>query len=153
MRLISKRIQIGVSRKPSRWSFGSLFELWSVRQTSWWLLEHGLPLPVRPVSAAITWRRPSYGMVYRLLSSPCTEPRAISRRNRVSTLVLIPNPHEGYVSWEGFEQTQQTMAANGRGWGSDEVSSASHRAAALPPLRSPPERRVDVSPKYDGSRN
>jgi hypothetical protein len=30
---------------------------------------------------------------------------------------LIPNAHEGYVSWEEFERIQQAMAENVRGWG------------------------------------
>src|SRR5262249_48756965 len=50
--------------------FRKFAELGSVRQTLWWFLEHGLQVPVRPVSGEITWRRPSYGMLYRFLSSP-----------------------------------------------------------------------------------
>jgi DNA invertase Pin-like site-specific DNA recombinase len=116
--------------------FRKFVELGTVRQTLWWFLEHGLQLPVRPTSGAITWRRPSYGMLYRLLSSPVYggayaygksertlhyeqgEPRAVARRKpREQWLVLIPNAHEGYVSWEEFERIQQAMAANVRGWG------------------------------------
>ena len=116
--------------------FRKFGELGTVRQTLWWFLEHGLQLPVRPVSGEIAWRRPSYGMLYRLLSSPVYggayaygqsertlhydhgQPRAVSRRKpRAQWLVLIPNAHEGYVSWEEFERIQQAMAANVRGWG------------------------------------
>jgi DNA invertase Pin-like site-specific DNA recombinase len=116
--------------------FRKFVELGTVRQTLWWFLEHGLQLPVRAASGEITWRRPSYGMLYRLLSSPVYggayaygksertlhyeqgEPRAVSRRKpREQWLVLIPNAHEGYVSWEEFERIQQAMAANVRGWG------------------------------------
>ena len=107
-----------------------------MRQTLWWFLEHGLQLPVRTASSEITWRRPSYGMLYRILSSPVYggayaygksertvhyeqgEPRVIARRKpREQWLVLIPNAHEGYVSWEEFERIQQMMAANVRGRG------------------------------------
>ena len=116
--------------------FRKFVELGTVRQTLWWFLEHGLQLPVRPTSGEITWRRPSYGMLYRLLSSPAYggayaygksertlyyeqgEPRAVCRRkHRAQWLVLIPNAHEGYVSWEEFERIQQAMAANVRGGG------------------------------------
>ena len=116
--------------------FRKFGELGTVRQTLWWFLEHGLQLPVRPASGELTWRRPSYGMLYRFLSSPVYggayaygksertlhyeqgEPRAVSRRKpREHWLVLIPNAHEGYVSWEEFERIQQAMAANVRGWG------------------------------------
>ena len=116
--------------------FRKFVELGTVRQTLWWFLEHGLQLPVRPVSREIIWRRPSYGMLYRILSSPVYggayaygksertlhydqgEPRASCRRKpREQWLVLIPNAHEGYVSWEEFDQIQQAMAANVRGGG------------------------------------
>jgi len=75
-------------------------------------------------------------MLYRILSSPVYggayaygksertvhyeqgEPRVIARRKpREQWLVLIPNAHEGYVSWEEFERIQQMMAANVRGRG------------------------------------
>ena len=114
--------------------FRKCVELGTVRQTLWWFLEHGLQLPVRTASSEITWRRPSYGMLYRILSSPVYggaygksertvhyeqgEPRVIARRKpREQWLVLIPNAHEGYVSWEEFERIQQMMAANVRGRG------------------------------------
>jgi DNA invertase Pin-like site-specific DNA recombinase len=116
--------------------FRKFGELGTVRQTLWWFLEHGLQLPARATSNEITWRRPSYGMLYRMLSSPVYggayaygkserilhyehgEPRATARRKpRAQWLVLIPNAHEGYVSWEEFERIQQAMAANVRGWG------------------------------------
>jgi DNA invertase Pin-like site-specific DNA recombinase len=116
--------------------FRKFAELGTVRQTLCWFLEHGLQLPVRPVSGEITWRRPSYGMLYRFLSSPVYggayaygrsertlhydhgQPHAVSRRKpRAQWLVLIPNAHDGYVSWEEFERIQQAMAANVRGWG------------------------------------
>jgi len=35
---------------------------------------------------------------------------------REQWLALIPNAHEGYVSWEQFEQIQQGIASNDRGW-------------------------------------
>jgi len=116
--------------------FRKFGELGTVRQTLWWFLERGLQLPVRPVSGEITWRRPSYGTLYRILSSPVYggayaygrsertlhyedgQPRIASRRKpRAQWLVLIPNAHEGYVSWEEFERIQHAMAGNVRGWG------------------------------------
>ena len=116
--------------------FRKFVELGTARQTLWWFLEHGLQLPVRLGSGELVWRRPSYGMLYRILSSPVYggayaygksertlhyeqgEPRASYRRKpRDQWLVLIPNAHEGYVSWEEFEQIQRAMTANVRGWG------------------------------------
>ena len=145
--------------------FRKFAELGTVRQTLWWFLEHGLQLPVRPVSGEITWRRPSYGMLYRFLSSPVYggayaygrsertlhydhgEPHAVSRRKpRAQWLVLIPNAHDGYVSWEEFERIQQAMAANVRGWG--RLGAATRgpallsRPAALSTLRPQTDRLV-----------
>ena len=50
--------------------FRKFGELGTVRQTLWWFLEHGLQLPVRPASGETVWRRPSYGMLYRVLTNP-----------------------------------------------------------------------------------
>jgi DNA invertase Pin-like site-specific DNA recombinase len=116
--------------------FRKFGELGTVRQTLWWFLEHGLHLPVRPPSGELVWRRPSYGMVYRMLRNPMYggayaygktehtiqydhgEPRTCRRRRpRDRWLVLIPHAHEGYVSWDEFERIQQAMAENLRGWG------------------------------------
>jgi len=50
--------------------FQTLSELGTVRQTLSWFLEHDLQLPARSVSGEITWRRPSFGVLYRMLSNP-----------------------------------------------------------------------------------
>jgi DNA invertase Pin-like site-specific DNA recombinase len=116
--------------------FRKFVELGTVRQTLWWFLEHGLQLPVRPASSELVWRRPSYGMLYRILRNPMYggayaygkteqtieyahgEPRTSRRRRpRDRWLALIPHAHEGYVSWDEFERIQQAMAENLRGWG------------------------------------
>ena len=107
----------------------------TVRQTLSWFLEHGLQLPARSVSGEITWRRPSFGVLYRMLSNPIYggayaygktestiryeqgEPRTSARRRpREEWLAFIPHAHEGYVSWDEFERIRQTMAANTRAW-------------------------------------
>jgi DNA invertase Pin-like site-specific DNA recombinase len=115
--------------------FQKFGELGTVRQTLSWFLEHGLQLPARSVSGEVTWRRPSFGVLYRMLSNPIYggayaygktestiryeqgEPRTSSRRRpREEWLAFIPQAHEGYVSWEEFERNRQTMAANTRAW-------------------------------------
>jgi DNA invertase Pin-like site-specific DNA recombinase len=116
--------------------FRKFGELGTVRQTLWWFLEQELQLPVRPVSGELTWRRPSYGMLYGILKNPIyggayaygkTEhtiqydhgaPRSRRRRRpRDRWVALIPHAHEGYVSWDEFERIQQAMTENLRGWG------------------------------------
>ena len=121
--------------------FRKFGELGTVRQTLWWFLEHGLQLPVRPVSGELTWRRPSYGMLYRFLSSPVYggaahgrsertlhydhgQPRTGSRRKpRAQWLVLIPNAHEGYVSWRSLN----TFSTRWQGTSADGAASAPRR--------------------------
>lgn len=122
-------------------------ELGSVRQTLMWFLEQGLDMPARNQSGEIVWKRPSYHTVYRILTNPVYggayaygkteytlhyengEARKGARRKpREQWLALIPNTHEGYVSWEQFEQIQQAIASNDRGW---EQSGAVQNGPAL----------------------
>jgi DNA invertase Pin-like site-specific DNA recombinase len=128
--------------------FHKFGDLGTVRQTLSWFLEHGLQLPARSVGGEITWRRPSYGVLYRMLTNPIYggayaygktahtlqyehgEPRAAHRRRpREEWVALIPRAHEGYVSWDEFERIQQTMTANVRGW--DQAGAATRGPALL----------------------
>ena len=127
--------------------FRKLLQLGSVRQTLLWFLEQGLELPVRERNGATGWRRPAYGTVYRILTNPVyggayaygktestlryegSQPRKGSRRKpRDKWLALIPESHEGYISWEQFEQIQQMISQNLRGGGR---SGAVRRGAGL----------------------
>jgi len=127
--------------------FEKFLEMGSVRQTLLWFLEQGLEMPVRNQLGETCWKRPSYGTVYRILTGPVYggtyaygktehtihyengEPRKGSRRKpREQWLALIRNAHEGYVSWEQFEQIQQAIASNDRGW---EQSGAVQNGPAL----------------------
>jgi DNA invertase Pin-like site-specific DNA recombinase len=116
--------------------FDKFRELGSARQTLMWFLGHGLELPVRTALGETVWKRPSYGTVHRILTNPVYggayaygkteqrldyangEPRrGIRRKPREQWLALIPNAHQGYLSWEEFERIQQAMAENVRGQG------------------------------------
>jgi DNA invertase Pin-like site-specific DNA recombinase len=111
--------------------FRKFAELGTVRQTLCWFLEHGLDLPAHTPRGATHWRRPGYRALHRMLTSPVyggayaygkTEqrvryehgaPRRVSsRKPRDQWLALIPQAHEGYVSWEEFEHIQQAITAN-----------------------------------------
>ncbi len=67
--------------------FGKFQELGTVRQTFLWFIEHNLHRQAR------------------------------QRKSREQWLSLVPNTHEGYVSWEQFEQVQAAIAGNSRGLG------------------------------------
>lgn len=128
--------------------FRKLLELGSVRQTLLWFHEHGLQLPVINGREQVRWRRPSYGMVYSMLTNPtyggayaygkteqitsyaAGEPRqTIRRKPREHWLAFIPNAHDGYVSWEQFERVQAAIAQNSLGRG--HVGAAQRGAALL----------------------
>jgi DNA invertase Pin-like site-specific DNA recombinase len=114
--------------------FDKFFELGSVRQTLLWFLEHGLQLPAREPGEELTWKRPTYAMVYRILTHPAyggaytfgkTETisryengqhrKRTRRKPREQWLSLIPESHEGYVSWEQLEKIRKMIAENHRG--------------------------------------
>jgi DNA invertase Pin-like site-specific DNA recombinase len=116
--------------------FGKFAELGSVRQTLMWFLENDLQLPVQTANGDACWKRPRYANVHRILTNPAyggayaygrTEhstryeegkPRRASRRKaRDEWLALIPNTHEGYISWERFEEIQRAIGGNVRGFG------------------------------------
>jgi DNA invertase Pin-like site-specific DNA recombinase len=111
--------------------FEKVVEIGSVRQTLLWFQEQGLQFPAHTAKSEVQWKRPSYGCFYRLLTnpiyggvyaygksgpaSPCEGrlPRPGYRRKpREQWLSFIPNAHEGYVSWERFEQIQRLIKNN-----------------------------------------
>lgn len=127
--------------------FAKFQELGTARQTLLWFLEHSLDLPTcERGGKGIAWRRPNYALVHRMLTHPNyggayvygrTESRwgcegerprrGVRHRPRERWHSLIPDAHEGYVSWERFERIQETLAVNdqrGKGAGAPKKGAA-----------------------------
>jgi DNA invertase Pin-like site-specific DNA recombinase len=128
--------------------FTKFGELGSARQTLLWFLEQGLQLPARNPQGQLRWKRPRYGGVYRILTNPVyagayaygkTEwkshyeqgqaRRGVRRKPRDQWLALIPDSHEGYISWERFQRIEQMLAENYNR--SDRVGAPKQGAALL----------------------
>ncbi len=128
--------------------FRKFFERGSVRQTLVWFRKEGLELPVRLPSGATGWRRPNYARLYRMLTNPVyagayaygkTETAAHPaegkrgktkrRKPPEQWLVLLPASHEGYISWQEFQQIQGMLADNRNRPG--RVGAAKHGLALL----------------------
>jgi DNA invertase Pin-like site-specific DNA recombinase len=115
--------------------FRKFRDLGSVRQALLWFLEEGLQLPARRPDGSIVWKRPIYATLWRLLTNPLyggayaygkTEAvtayengqarRASRRKSPQQWLALIPEAHEGYISWAEFQTIQQMLGQNIQGW-------------------------------------
>jgi DNA invertase Pin-like site-specific DNA recombinase len=111
--------------------FDKVSELGSARQALLWFHEHGLDLPTRRNNGDVTWRRPSYATIHRMIDNPiyggayaygktCVAAgydgsgiRVRSRREpRVEWLALMPGAHQGYVDWERAEAIRRMVSDN-----------------------------------------
>ncbi|MFV0535654.1 MAG: recombinase family protein, partial [Cumulibacter sp.] len=120
-------------------------QLGTARQVLLWLLEEGLQLPARRPDGSSQWKRPTYSMVHNLLTHPVyggayaygkteqsasfdgvTTKKRVRRKPRQEWVALIPESHEGYISWEAFQQVGRQLAAN-----SNRDLGAPKRGAAL----------------------
>lgn len=108
--------------------FDKVAELGSARQALLWFLEQGLDLPVRYANGDVTWRRPNYATIHRMIANPIyggayaygksrSVPgydgrSGIRRKARDEWLALIPDAHEGYVSWGRAEEIRKMVSDN-----------------------------------------
>ncbi len=134
----SGRIEIDPDERVAgaiRLVFEKFREHGSCRQVHLWFLDSGLSLPVvrRNVGARhIEWRRAAYHTVHQILKNPIyagayafgrrgTRTRIVDGRARKTTGhhramadwgVLLRDNHEGYITWERFEENQRMILEN-----------------------------------------
>jgi hypothetical protein len=94
-----------------------------------WFHEHDLDLPVKQNSGDIAWRRPNYATIHRMIENPIyggayaygktasgmgygAAGVKTRRKARADWLALMPNAHEGYVSWEKAEAIRTMVSSN-----------------------------------------
>jgi excisionase family DNA binding protein len=118
--------------------FAKFTEMQSVRQVHLWLRHEGIPLPAVTYGAegrVIAWKLPVYNTILHILTNPIyTGAYAFGRtgsrvsieagrkkvvrgfkKERKDWEVLIPNHHEGYLSWADYERNLGLIADNANG--------------------------------------
>jgi DNA invertase Pin-like site-specific DNA recombinase len=115
--------------------FAKALELGSARQALLWFVDNDLEVPVarhgNRVGSEVVWKRPSYRRFLEVLKNPMYagayaygktavvtdapdgQPRKRSKRKpREEWSVLIPDHHEGYVTWDVYQRIDKMLSGN-----------------------------------------
>jgi DNA invertase Pin-like site-specific DNA recombinase len=115
--------------------FRKFAEFGSVRQVAIWLCDEGIKMPIvvyGPRGRMVEWRLPRYNTIHRLLTNPIYAGAYVFgrtgsririeagrklitrsvRRLQQDWEVLIRDHHEGYISWQDYENNQRTIKGN-----------------------------------------
>lgn len=118
--------------------FAKFDEMRSVRQVHLWLRQEQISLPAvihAPDGRGIRWKLPVYNTVLHILTNPIyagayvfgrTGSRTVIEDGRKRVIqglrkpqedwdVLIPDHHDGYISWDTYERNQRVIADNATG--------------------------------------
>ncbi|MBV9062523.1 MAG: recombinase family protein [Alphaproteobacteria bacterium] len=122
-------------REAIQLAFRKFEELGSIRQVGIWLADERIQMPVvvyRDQSRMVAWQLPRYSMLHRLFTNPIYAGayaygrtgfkvrikdgrKAIARgirRPQEEWDTLIPNHHQGYISWEDYQRNQRIIKGN-----------------------------------------
>lgn len=132
--------------------FRKFREIRTIRQTFLWFLDHDLELPAnRPQGPGITWRIPTQGFVRDVLNNPFYAGAYVWGRRPMETVVVdgqvlkrqgryrraeecrvfIPDHHEGYISWDTYQENQQMIRRNSLNLQTDESVGAARSGQGL----------------------
>ena len=115
--------------------FERFAEMGSARQVWLWFRAQGPSFPSQPIpTGELRWGTPTYTALHHVLANPIYAGayvygktrrehyvddeghirRRLRRLQRSDWSVLIPNHHEGYISWDTYQKNQARLAANVR---------------------------------------
>ncbi len=122
-------------REALHLAFRKFAEFGSVRQVAIWLCDEDVRMPIvvyGPRGRMVEWQLPRYNTIHRLLTNPVYAGAYVFgrtgsrvrmeagrklitrsvRRPQQEWEVLIPDHHEGYISWAEYENNQRTINGN-----------------------------------------
>lgn len=133
--------------------FKKFRELRTIRQAFQWFRDHDVELPVNPARGGnqLVWQMPTQGFVRDVLVNPFYAGAYVWGRRPVETIfvggklkkrqgslrrpqecrVFIPDHHEGYITWETYEQNQTIIRGNNMNLETSEAMAAVREGSGL----------------------